>query len=103
MPEDPDLYPGSGLPSELEELEKEEQRIEVSITKRRYGKEVTIIKGIEGRRIDLDDLASDLKKKLACGGTVKDGKIELQGNHIGRVKEALMEQGFNEEKIEIHG
>lgn len=101
MPEEPDIYPGSGLPSELEEIEKEEQKIEVKVTKRRYGKEVTIIKGIQGKRLDLDDLASKLKKELACGGTVKDGRIELQGNHLGRVKQKLADLGFNEENIEL--
>lgn len=101
MPEQSDIYPGSGLPSELEELEKEEQRIKLKITRRRYGKEVTVIEGIEGKRLDLDELASKLKKRLACGGTVKDGRIELQGNHLQKAKQELIELGFNESKIQI--
>lgn len=100
MPKEPEL-PGTGMPSELEELEKEEQRIKISVTKRRYGKEVTIINGIQGRSLNLDDLASKLKKRLACGGTVKNGNIELQGNHKRRVKEELAKLGFNKDKIQV--
>lgn len=100
MPEEPEL-PGTGMPSELEELEKEEQRIKISVTKRRYGKEVTIINGIQGRSLNLDDLASKLKKRLACGGTVKNGNIELQGNHKRRAKGELAKLGFNKDKIQV--
>jgi predicted translation initiation factor SUI1 len=44
--------------------------------------------------IDIDDLARKLKTKCAAGGTAKDGKIELQGDHKKKVKETLEEMGF---------
>ena len=47
----------------------------------------TIIEGIDEKEINLKDLAKKLKAHLACGGTAKDGKIELQGEHKTRVKE----------------
>ena len=59
------------------------------------------IEGIDEREIDLKDLAKKLKSKLACGGTYKDGKIELQGDHREKVKEILVEMGFPSDSIDV--
>ena len=91
-----------GLPGELcicEEVAKEQQRIAVKVQKRRYGKEVTVIQGIDPHEIDLQELCTYLKSKLACGGTVKGNSIELQGNHRDRVKELLSLKGYSTENI----
>tara|TARA_Y100000310_G_scaffold345610_1_gene467275 strand:- start:258 stop:593 length:336 start_codon:yes stop_codon:yes gene_type:complete len=91
-----------GLPQDLcvcETIAKEEQKIEIKIVKRRFGKMATVISGINSKEINLKDLAKKLKSKLACGGTSKEGKIELQGNHMQKVKEFLVEQGFATDTI----
>lgn len=91
-----------GLPKDLcvcEEVAKEQQFISIKVGKRRYGKEVTIIEGLDGSEINLEELAKFLKSKLACGGTIKNGVIELQGNHVNKVKELLVKKGFNPSRI----
>ncbi|NJE05944.1 stress response translation initiation inhibitor YciH [Thermococcus sp. M36] len=85
----------------FKEVLKEQQRIRVYIEKARYGKLKTIIEGIDEKEFNLEDIAKKLKAKLACGGTVKKGRIELQGDHRERVKKLLADLGFSEELIEI--
>ncbi len=70
---------------------------------RRYRKPYTVISGIDQRDVDLKEIAVKLKSKLACGGTVKDGVIELQGDHRYRVVDLLKEMGFTEDQIDLVG
>jgi translation initiation factor 1 len=97
----PEICNTCGLPKEIcvcEEIAREQQDIKIYIEKRRYGKTVTIVEGIDANDIDINDLARQLKTKCASGGTVKDGNIELQGDHKKKVYDALVELGFKVEK-----
>lgn len=99
MAKDKDLGSISGLPDELgidDDLARTQQVLTVSVDTRRYGKPVTLVEGFEGET-NVKELASTLKRKLACGGTVEDGVIELQGNHANRVPDLLREQGYTVE------
>lgn len=99
-----DVCPICGLPKDLcicEEVAKESQKIVIKADKRRYGKEVTVVNGINAADIDLDKLAKFLKSKLACGGTVKGSSIELQGQHKNKVKEMLVSKGFSPDQIKV--
>ncbi len=91
-----------GLPKEIcvcEDIAREQQKISITIDRRRYGKIMTIIDGINPHELDIDALISNLKSICACGGTIKDGKIELQGDHRIKVKETLEKMGFMVEVI----
>lgn len=93
-----------GLPADLcicEEIAKEEQIIRVGIETRRYGKKYTLVTGIDPDEVDLGALAKQLKTKLACGGTSKEGRIELQGDHRYKIKQLLEEFGFPSSNIEV--
>ncbi len=93
-----------GLPQDLcvcEEIAKEEQIIRVFLERRRYGKNYTLITGIDPNEVDLSALAKKLKTKLACGGTYKEGRIELQGDHRYKIKGILEDSGFAANNIEV--
>lgn len=93
-----------GLPKDLcvcETIAKEEQKIEVKLIKKKFGKLSTIVEGINDKNIDMKELLKNLKSKMACGGTVKGGVIELQGNHLSKVKQSLIEFGFSPGSIKV--
>jgi len=63
-------------------------------TKGRAGKSVTLIKGLSLDVLALSQLSKRLKTACGSGGTVKDGVIEIQGDHCERVIEYLKKQGW---------
>ena len=92
-----EMCPKCGLPKEIcvcEEIAREQQKITIVIDKRRYGKMMTIVNGVDPHDLDIDALVSKLKSICACGGTLKDGKIELQGDHRNKVRDTLEKMGF---------
>ena len=99
-----EICPTCGLVKELcvcETIAKESQKILVYIEKKKFNKNYTIVEGIDAKEIDLKDLAKRLKSQLACGGTIKQGKIELQGEHKQRTRKILVEYGFEPGSVEI--
>ena len=61
--------------------------------KGRGGKTVTCISGLKGQ--DAQAVALELKRKFGCGGTVKPGIVELQGDNCERAVAELQKMGFN--------
>ena len=97
-----EICPKCGLPTPAcvcEQITKSSQRIKISTDRKRYGKIVTVVTGFDNS-IDIKKIAKTLKNELACGGTAKDGVIELQGEHVKRVKDILIKEGFDQESIE---
>lgn len=98
-----DICPTCGLPKDLcmcESIAREGQQITIKTVKRRFGKMMTVVEGLS-KDVDVKDVAKMLKSKLACGGTAKNGVIELQGAHGSKVKEELVKQGFSADLITV--
>ena len=62
--------------------------------KGRRGKTVTVVVGLAGNQVALDEIASTLKRLCGSGGTVSDGNVEIQGDHRERVAAKLTELGY---------
>ena len=97
-----DICPKCGLVKYLcvcETIAKESQIIKVYLETKKFRKVSTIIEGVDEKELDIRELAKKLKEKFACGGTAKDGKIELQWHPKNKVKEALVRMGFPADSI----
>lgn len=96
------ICPKCGLPIAAcmcEDIAKTQQSIEIKTEKRRFGKIVTTVHGLEG--MDIKEVAKMLKMKLACGGTINGKIIELQGSHVEKTKLAMIKYGLEESQIKI--
>ena len=97
----PEICNKCGLPKEIcacGEISKQQARVIIRSEKRRYGKHVTMVEGLDSNQ---KDVMKALKAKLACGGTLKAGIIELQGDHVKRTREVLIGMGFPENTIQV--
>ncbi len=63
-------------------------------TQGRKGKGVTVITGLGLPPNELDALATELKKRCGSGGSVENGRIEIQGDHRDRLVEELIRRGW---------
>jgi translation initiation factor 1 len=68
--------------------------------KGRGGGTVIVISGIPLSASEIKVLAGTLKKKCGCGGTVKDGIIEIQGDHRDTLAAELQARGY---KVKLAG
>jgi translation initiation factor 1 len=85
----------------LEELDREEAVIDISVEHRQYSKTTTVIRGLGLNEREMRELCTRLKKNLAAGGTVKDGVILIQGDHRDVIKEVMKNNGFLPERIRV--
>src|SRR2546422_54301 len=74
---------------------RETTQLSVEMDTRRYGKAVTVVRGLEQKPDEAEKLARELKKGLATGGSGKDGVIVLQGDHRKDVVRLLQAKGYN--------
>jgi translation initiation factor 1 len=66
----------------------------LSVEKRKKGKTVTVVRGLSADGNDLAALLSRLKSQCGAGGTVQDESLEIQGDHVQRIGDALREMGY---------
>lgn len=63
--------------------------IRLRLERRASGRVVTVVSGLPGGRAEVAALARELKTACGAGGTVKDGALELQGDHRDRIESVL--------------
>ncbi len=72
----------------------ENQTARLKLEKRPKGKSVTTVSNLDPEGNDLVSLTATLKTKCGSGGTLKDGVIEIQGDHLTTVENALKGIGY---------
>jgi translation initiation factor 1 len=85
----------------LEELDKDQVRIIIRVETRKFRKPTTLIIGLPQERGEMERVTHELKKKLATGGSAKEGQIILQGDHRVAAKELLVKLGYSASNIEV--
>lgn len=72
----------------------EKQTARLAVEKRRRGKMVTVIRGLDPEGNDLPDLLTKLKTACGAGGTIQEDTIEIQGKQLDRVQTELKKMGY---------
>jgi len=72
----------------------EQQTARLAVEKRRKGKVVTVIRGLPAAGNDLPALLTRLKSQCGAGGTIDGDNLEIQGEHIERIRSLLTEIGY---------
>jgi translation initiation factor 1 len=99
--EDGDLRKKDEKPSVINSLLPQQQTVYLHReSKGRGGKAVTLIKGLVLSEGELSALTKKLKQACGSGGTVKDGVIEIQGEHREKIADTLRKLGY---KVKVAG
>ncbi|MGC4004010.1 MAG: translation initiation factor [Pirellulales bacterium] len=72
----------------------DKQTARIKLEKRQKSKLVTVVSGLPEIGNDLPELLTHLKTVCGAGGTLKDEQLEIQGDHVARVRDALTKRGF---------
>ena len=72
----------------------DQQTARLAVEKRKRGKVVTVIRGLAAADNDMPALLTQLKTQCGAGGTVRDDQIEIQGDHLGQIRESLAAIGY---------
>lgn len=72
----------------------EKQTARLAVEKRKKGKVVTVVRGLAANENDSPTLLGQLKAACGAGGTMKDDELEIQGDHLERLRSLLAEIGY---------
>jgi translation initiation factor 1 len=72
----------------------EKQTAQLAVEKRKKGKKVTVIRGVSAEGTDLPALMTQLKNACGAGGSIQDDLIEVQGEHLPRIRQLLEQLGY---------
>ena len=88
--------PQGSVPPKAAAAAKNRGRVDIKrTTAGRGGKTVTLVTGFVGIGLpEKESLAKKMRNACGCGGTVKDGDIEIQGDQREKIAQILMEAGF---------
>ncbi|MCY2991075.1 MAG: translation initiation factor [Planctomycetota bacterium] len=75
-------------------ISPQQQTARLSVEKRKKDKLVTVVRGLAVDGNDLPGLLTQLKTACGAGGTLKDDVLEIQGQHLERMRAVLGELGF---------
>ena len=75
-------------------LPPQQQTARLAIENRKRGKSVTVVRGLSAAGNDLADLLTRLKTACGAGGTIKEDTLEIQGEHLDRVRALLAAIGY---------
>ncbi len=81
-------------PPEPEFREPSQQQVKVRVDRRKHKRLFTVVWGLSPEETDLPELLSRLKSACGAGGSIQEEQIELQGDHLERVKKLLAEIGY---------
>lgn len=70
------------------------QPVRMTVEKRKKGKVVTVIRWLNASPKDLIEILSRLKSQCGAGGTCQENALEIQGNHVQRLRAILTEWGY---------
>ena len=71
-----------------------EQSVRLAVEKRAKGKTVTVVRGLADEGVHLNEVLSMLKSACGAGGTVKEGRIEIQGRQLDSIRVSLEKAGY---------
>jgi translation initiation factor 1 len=92
---DGDLRKNQPRPAPIKSLPPAQQTVYLHReSKGRGGKTVTLLKNLVLNEKDMKALAKKLKQACGTGGTIKNGQIEIQGDHRQRISEVLIKLGY---------